>query len=289
MVNKISSGEDRIVNTLVYVLLGAIGLCALFPMLYVFSASVTPYSEVLKNGGFVIIPTSLTWNGYKQLFQQAAIPKSLHVSVYITVVGTLVNMVLTTLMAYPLSRKDLPGRGALLFTIIFTFIFSGGIIPTYLIVKNTGLLNTVWAMIIPNAIWSYNVLIMKSFFDQLPEEIYESAKIDGAKELRILLQITVPLSVPVILTLSMFYAVSHWNEFFQAIMYVSSRSLYPLQVVVRDILTQSASADVTSADMVPTLTLQMAAVVMASLPIILVYPLIQKHFTKGMMLGSVKG
>jgi putative aldouronate transport system permease protein len=244
---------------------------------------------VLKNGGFVIIPKSITLGGYKQLFAQATIPQALRVNVFITVIGTLVNMALTTLMAYPLSRKDLPGRGFLLFTIIFTFIFSGGIIPTYLIVKNTGLLNSLWALIVPNAVWSYNVLIMKSFFDQLPAEIYESAKMDGAGEARMLWQITIPLSVPVILTLSMFYGVAHWNEFFQAMMYVSKRSLFPLQVVVRDILNQSATTDASAADMVPTMTLQMAAVTLASLPVIAVYPFIQKYFTKGMLLGSVKG
>jgi len=281
--------EDRGFSMVVYVLLGLIGVVALFPILYVFSASITPYSEVLKNGGFVIIPTKLTFGGYRQLFEQASIPQALRINLFITVVGTLINMVLTTLMAYPLSRRDLPGRGFLMFTVIFTFIFTGGIIPTYLVVKSTGLMNSVWALIVPNAIWSYNVLIMKSFFDQLPGEIYESARMDGAGEWRMLWQITVPLSVPVMLTLSMFYAVGHWNEFFQAMMYITDRSLMPLQVVVRDILNQAASSDASGPDMVPTLTLQMAAVMLASFPIIAIYPFIQRYFTKGMLLGSVKG
>ncbi|OPH50426.1 ABC transporter permease [Paenibacillus ferrarius] len=280
---------DVVFNTFVYVLLAVLGAIALVPLLYVFSVSITPYSEVLKNGGYVIIPKSITFEAYKQLFSESTIPRAFRVTIIITVVGTFLNIVLTTLLAYPLSRKGFPGRKYILFAIVFTFIFNGGIIPTYLIVKSTGMLDSLFSMIVPNIIWSYNVLIMKSFFDNLPEELFESAKIDGAKEFRILWQIVVPLSTPVFLTLCLFYAVSHWNEFFQAIMYVSDRNLYPLQVVVRDILMQTLSSMSNTESMVPAVTMQMAAVISASLPIILVYPFIQKYFTKGMLLGAVKG
>jgi putative aldouronate transport system permease protein len=209
--------------------------------------------------------------------------------VTITLVGTAVNLILTTLMAYPLSRKSLPGRSFFLLLIVFTMLFSGGIIPTYLIVKATGLLNSIWAMIIPSAIWSFNVLIMKSFFENLPDELFESARMDGAKEFRILWQIVLPLSLPAMLTVGLFYMVGHWNEFFQAIMYVSDQKLHPIQVLVRRILMQSQNP-VSNPDVaMPTETMQMAAVILASAPIIMVYPFIQKYFTQGMLIGSIKG
>lgn len=285
----VSGREDRVFNLGIYVLLAGMGITALFPLLYVFSVSVTPFSEVLKNGGYVIIPHSITFAAYQQLFAESQIPSAFKITIMLTVIGTLLNLVLTTLMAYPLSRKGLPGRKLLLYGIVFTFIFNGGIIPTYLVVKNTGLLNSIWAMIIPNVIWSYNVLIMKSFFDNIPEELFDSAKIDGASESRTLWQIVLPLSIPVLLTIALFYAVSHWNELFQAILYVTDRKLLPLQVVVRDILMQTINNTSSADNMVPAVTMQMASVIAASLPLIIVYPFVQRHFTKGMMLGSVKG
>ncbi|MBZ9535814.1 carbohydrate ABC transporter permease [Cytobacillus oceanisediminis] len=282
--------KDKLFDYLIYIILALVGLVALLPLLFVLGVSLTPFGEVLKNGGYILIPESITFDAYKQLFSQEKIINSFGITIFITVIGTIINLILTTLMAYPLSRKNLPGRGILLFIVVFTMLFNGGIIPTYLIVKETGLINSVWSMIIPNAIWSFNVLIMKSFFETLPEELFESARLDGAKEFRILSQIVVPLSLPVMMTVGLFYMVGHWNEFFQAIMYVTDPNLHPLQVVVRDILMQSQDQLQENVDnMVPTATMQMAAVIIASIPIILVYPFIQKHFTKGMLLGSVKG
>ncbi|NGP44600.1 carbohydrate ABC transporter permease [Bacillaceae bacterium SIJ1] len=281
---------DKLFDYAVFIILGLVGASAVLPLLFVLSVSVTPFGEVLKNGGYILFPKSITFDAYEQLLSQAKIPNAFKVTVFITVVGTLINLILTTLMAYPLSRKNLPGRGFFLFIVVFTLLFNGGLVPTYLIVKETGLINSVWAMIIPNAIWSFNILIMKSFFENLPNELFESARIDGAMELRILWQIVLPLSLPVMMTIGLFYMVGHWNEFFQAIMYVTDQSLYPLQVVVRDILMQNQDQLNANVDnMVPTSTMQMAAVIIASVPIILVYPFIQKHFTKGMLLGSIKG
>lgn len=281
--------EDRFINTLVYVVLGLAGLAAIFPLMYVVSVSITPFSEVLKNGGFILIPRSVTFTAYHKLFTESNIPQAFWITIFITVVGTAVNLVLTGLMAYPLSRKKLPGRKWFLFLVVFTMLFSGGIIPTYLIVKAVGLIDSVWAMILPNAVWSFNVLIMKSFFENLPEELFESARMDGAKEFRILMQIVVPLSIPSLLTIGLFYLVGHWNEFFQAVMYVTDRTLFPLQVVIREILMLTQQPMESAENMLPTETMQMASVVIASLPVITVYPFIQKHFTKGMLLGSVKG
>jgi putative aldouronate transport system permease protein len=281
--------EDRIVNTIVIVILGLAGLASILPLMYVVSVSITPFSEVLKNGGFILIPKSITFSAYHKLFTETNILKAFWVTIFITVVGTLVNLILTSLMAYPLSRRNLPGRRFFLLMVVFTILFSGGLIPTYLVVKSLGILDSVWSMILPNAIWSFNILIMKSFFESLPEELFESARMDGAKEFRILWQIVLPLSVPSMLTIGLFYMVGHWNEFFQAIMYVTDRNLFPLQVVIREILMLTQQPLENAENMLPTETMQMASVVAASLPIILVYPFIQKHFTKGMLMGSVKG
>lgn len=284
----VKSIGDRTFDAIVYLLLALVALAAIFPLLYVVSVSLTPFGEVLKHGGYIIFPRSITLDAYRQFLDRPQIARAFGVTVFITVVGTFVNLVLTTLLAYPLSKKNLPGRGVFLFLVVFTLLFSGGIIPTYLVVKAVGLMDTVWAMIVPNAIWSFNVLIMKSFFENMPEEVFESARIDGAGELRILIQMVLPLSVPMFLTVGLFYAVGHWNEFFQALMYVTDRSLQPIQIVLRELLQQTQQLE-NPEDFLPAVTVQMAAVVLASLPIILVYPFIQKHFTKGVLLGSLKG
>ncbi|SEM68966.1 putative aldouronate transport system permease protein [Paenibacillus sp. cl141a] len=281
--------DDKIFNAIIYVILGLCGLVAILPILYVVSVSITPFGEVLRNGGFILFPKEITFSAYRTLLTESNIPKAFQITVLITVIGTAVNLVLTGLMAYPLSRRNLPGRNFFLLMIVFTLLFSGGLIPTYLVVKSMGLLDSIWAMILPNAVWSFNVLIMKSFFEGLPEELFESARMDGAKEFRILLQIVTPLSVPVLLTVGLFYLVGHWNEFFQAIFYVTDRTLYPLQVVVREILMQSQQPLENAENMMPTQTMQMASVMIASLPVIVIYPFLQKHFTKGMLLGSIKG
>jgi putative aldouronate transport system permease protein len=281
--------EDKLFNTFIYIILGLVGLAAVVPLLYVVSVSLTPYGEVLRNGGYVLIPKAVTFQAYMKILSASDIWSSFRVTLFITFVGTAISLIVTMLLAYPLSRKGLPYRKWFLFMIVLTLLFSGGIIPTYLIVKNTGLLDTIWALILPNAIWSFNVLIMKSFFENLPEELFESARIDGAGEFRILWQLVVPLSMPSIITIGLFYAVGQWNQFFQAIMYVTDRTLFPLQVVVREMLMLSQQAMENSENMVPTVTMQMSAVVVASLPIILVYPFLQKHLTKGMLLGSIKG
>jgi len=281
--------NDRFFNSIVYVLLAIVAVSCLFPILYVVSVSLTPYSELIKNGGFQVIPQKLTFDAYRSLLIERTLPKSMGVSVVITILGTALSLLLTLLGAYPLSRKNLPGRTPILLFIVFTMLFSGGLIPTYLVVKDLGLTNTIWAMIVPNALATFNMLIMKTFFESLPEELFESARIDGAREFRILWKIAIPLSIPSLMTIGLFYMVAQWNTFFSAIIYITNRELHPLQVVVRNMLTMSQSTEMAAEAIMPTMTLQMAAVVIASLPIILVYPFIQKHLTKGMMIGAIKG
>ncbi|MGO4544188.1 carbohydrate ABC transporter permease [Paenibacillus sp. 2TAB23] len=281
--------SDRIFDLFIYVVLVLVAISAILPLLYVLSISLTPYSEVLKNGGFILFPKSITFDAYKELFADSVIPKAFWVTVFVTVVGSFINMVLTILMAYPLSRRKLRGRTFFLMIVVFTMLFSGGLIPTYLVVRDTGLMNTVWSMIVPSAIWTFNLLIMKSFFESLPEELHDSARIDGAGETTALIKLVLPLSIPSIMTVSLFYMVGHWNDFFSAVLYITNKELYPLQVIVRNLLLESSNLSQQTDVTLPTVTLQMAAVISASLPIILVYPFVQKHFTKGMLIGAIKG
>lgn len=283
------SRDDKVFDAITFIILALVAIVCFFPLMFVLAVSITPFSEVLKNGGFVLFPRAITFEAYHFLLTESKIIPAFGVTVFITIVGTIINLILTTLIAFPLSRKNLPGRSFFLLIVIFTMLFNGGIVPTYLIVKATGLINSIWAMIIPNAIWTFNILVMKSFFENLPNELFESARIDGAGEMRILWNIALPLSIPVMMTIGLFYGVGHWNQFFQAIMYITDTKLFPLQVVVRDILLQTQNTMENPDITLPTVTMQMAAVILASIPIILVYPFIQKHFTKGMLLGSVKG
>jgi putative aldouronate transport system permease protein len=213
-------------------------------------------------------------------------------SVIITVMGTTLNMTLTTLMAYPLSKRNLPGRKVILLMIIFTMLFSGGLIPLYLVVKNLRMLNTYWAVIFPGAIATYHLLVMKSFFENLPEEIMEAARLDGAGEWNVLARIVLPLSMPVIAAVGLFYAVAHWNAFFEPMMFLNDARLQPLQVVLRNVLTDAVRAAEFAPEarqVLPGETMKMAAVVIALAPLLVVYPLLQKHFTKGVLIGSIKG
>ncbi|WP_438431272.1 carbohydrate ABC transporter permease [Gorillibacterium sp. sgz500922] len=286
MVNR---GSERYFDILIYCFLILIAVVAVFPLLYVFSVSLTPYSEVLRNGGFVVIPHKITFEAYRLLFGMESIPRAFGVTAFVTVVGTAVNLILSVLLAFPLSRKKLKGRGLFIFLIVFSMMFSGGLIPTYLVVKGTGILNTIWAMIIPGAVSTFNVLVAKTFFEGLPEELYESAHIDGAGEFTILTRIALPLSIPVLLTVGLFYMVGNWNVFFPAVFYVTDTDLNPLQVIVRGLLMSAESAESNVDATLPTNTLRMASVVVACLPVIAIYPFVQKHLTKGMLIGALKG
>lgn len=276
-------------NATLYVLLALAFLICVIPMLYVVAVSVTPYSEVLKQGGFVIVPTTLDFSAYTMFVNNSGIPSAYRVNAIITIVGTFINLALTTAIAYPLSRKGLPGARGITLMILFTMLFSGGMIPTYLIVKQFGLLNSIWALMIPQAIMPYNVFLMRTFFAGLPNELFEAADIDGAGELRIMFRIAIPLSKPVIMTNLLFYAVMRWNTYMSAILYITTPSLRPLQVVLREILIGADSMIEQAEYSAPTQTLKMAAVVLTALPIAVVYPFVQKYFTKGVMLGAIKG
>jgi len=288
MVRKTS---DIIFDFIVYFSLIFSCICILFPLLYVVSVSLTPYAEVIKNGGFMVIPRKITFESYILFFKESRLPRAYMVTIFITVIGTLSNLLFTTTLAYPLSRKNLPGKNKILFMIFFTMLFGGGTIPTYLVVKSVGLLNSVWAMIIPGLVNTYNLLIMKNFFANMDESLFEAARIDGAGETRVLVQIVLPLSKAILSTIGLYYGVAHWNQYYSAIMYIDDSNIQPLQVVLRQFLAGSES-DITkyNPDMeVSPESLKMTAVVLTALPVLIVYPFLQKYFTQGVMLGSIKG
>ncbi|MEK3758233.1 carbohydrate ABC transporter permease [Paenibacillus sp. FSL R7-0337] len=282
---------EKVWQAVVYCLLILLSLLCLLPFLYVVAVSMTPESEVLRRG-IVIIPETFTFLAYKEVFISHGIGQAYKITLFRTIVGTLLNVFFTVIAAYPLSKKYLPGRSPFLLFIVFTMMFGGGLIPTYLLIRSLGLLNSPWVLIIPQLISAFNLVIIKGFFEQLPAEIEESARVDGASELQSLWRIILPLSLPVLSTISLFYAVGHWNSYFDAIVYINDSSLMPLQVILRNILlnvaTQSADS-LANSGAVSTFAVQMAAVVVTTIPILIVYPFMQKHFTKGVLLGSVKG
>jgi putative aldouronate transport system permease protein len=282
---------EKIWQVVVYSILIILALLCLLPFLYVVAVSVTPESEVVRKG-IVIIPETFTFLAYKEVFISHGIGQAYKITLFRTIVGTALNVIFTVAAAYPLSKKYLPGRSAFLIFIVFTMMFSGGLIPSYLLIRSLGLLNSPWVLIIPHLISAFNLVIIKGFFEQLPPEIEESARVDGASELQSLWRIILPLSMPVLATISLFYAVGHWNSYFDAIVYLNDANLMPLQVVLRNILLNIASESAESmanSGTVSKFAVQMAAVIVTTVPILIVYPFMQKHFTKGVLMGSIKG
>ncbi|XEC93574.1 carbohydrate ABC transporter permease [Paenibacillus tarimensis] len=283
----------RIFDTVNYTLLAIIALATFLPFVHVIAGSFTTVGELAQKQ-FVIIPTVWSVDAYKYIFSTNTIFKALGVSIGVTLCGTLFSMFLTALMAYGLSRRDLVGRSGIMFMVVFTMLFSGGMIPTFLVVKEMGLIDSYGALIVPTAINAFNLIIMRNFFQNLPDGIEESAKIDGCSDWGILFRIVIPLSMPAIATISLFYAVTYWNTYIQAILYLNDAAKWPVQVILRQIviLASGLTADTSGMDDAirpPEQTVKMAVIVVATLPILMVYPFLQKHFAKGALLGSVKG
>ncbi|UKS28596.1 carbohydrate ABC transporter permease [Paenibacillus sp. HWE-109] len=286
--------EDKVIDAGIYSVLFICALVTLFPLYYVVIVSLTPYVEVMKNGGFVIWPEHFTLQAYKEIFQSARIPQALKITVFITVVGTSLNLIVTTLLAYPLSKKSVPGRNIILMLIVFTMIFSGGIIPLYILVRSLGLYDSVWALVIPGMVSTFNLLIVKTYFENLPAEVEEAARVDGCGEVSTLIRIVLPLSAPIMATIGLFYGVTHWNEYFKGIFYLSDKTLMPMQVVLRSMIqapniSTELSINSMVLDALPPETIKMAVVVVATLPLLVIYPFLQKYFVKGALLGSIKG
>ncbi|KWX71288.1 carbohydrate ABC transporter permease [Paenibacillus jilunlii] len=277
-----------IVNT---TLLALIALICLLPFVNVFASSFASTQEVVEKK-FILFPTTFSLDAYRYILSTPTIFRGLGISIGVTLAGTAVSMILTALMAYGLSRKYLAGRDIINFIVVFSMLFSGGMIPTFLVVKAFGLIDSYWSLVFPVAINAFNLIIMRNFFQALPEGLEESAKIDGSNDFGVFLKIMLPLALPSIATLSLFYGVAYWNTYMTAILYITDSTKWPIQVLLRQIVIVSSGmqAEGTSVDVIPPAqTIKMAVIVVATVPMLIAYPFVQKHFTKGALLGAVKG
>jgi putative aldouronate transport system permease protein len=291
-----SSLGEKIFYGINYVLLGLFGISCILPIIHIVSLSLSSEHAVLS--GFVgLWPVGFTLDSYKLLIEGTRIVSAFKNSVQITVVGTILNLFFTILAAYPLSRTYFYGRKPLTMLILFTMLFSAGLIPSYLLVKSLGLVNTYGALWLPGLVGVYNLLVLKTFFENIPRELEDAARIDGCSETRLIMQIMLPLSMPVIATLILFYAVGHWNSFFNVMIYINSSEKHNLTVLVQQMimnnqLAQQVTEGRLSQDMMESVTpqsIQSAGVIAMIVPMLIVYPFLQKYFVKGVMIGSIKG
>ena len=287
--------SDRIFDISLLAVSLFIILIIAYPLYFIIIASISDAVKVL-NGEVLAIPKGIHFTAYNAVFSNQSIWNGYKNSILYTSVGTVVNVILTLLAAYPLSRKDLPGRIFFMMAILFTMYFNGGLIPTYLLVRSLGIYNTMWALILPGAVSTYNLIVMRTYFEtNIPNELLESAFIDGSSEIKTFLRIVIPLSGPIIAVISLFYAVGHWNAFFNALIYLRNNKLYPLQLVLREILMQSQSESygIDDMDLISRIrmveSMKYALIIIASLPVLVVYPFVQRFFVKGIMVGAIKG
>lgn len=266
-----------------------------YPLYFVIIASFSQPEAVL-GGKLRFLPIGFNVESYKMVLSERKVWVGYRNTLLYTVLGTCINLVLTTLAAYALSRKDMPWRTPLTFVISFTMLFGGGMIPVYMVVRGLHLTDTIWAMVIPNAIATYNLLVMKNYFQSsIPEELQEAAAIDGCSHFKTLIKVVLPLSTPILAVIVLFYAVGHWNAFFNAVIYLRNQELFPLQIVLRDILLQN-SLEAVGGDLTGMYekvmrgeTMKYALIIVASAPVIIMYPFVQKYFVKGIMVGAIKG
>lgn len=277
------------------IILCLLTIATLYPFLYVAFASISSPSELASHSGLLLFPRGIQWEAYKLVLNNPLILSGYRNTLIYVVVGTTLNIVVTALMAYALSRKGVLLRNYIMMFIVFTMFFSGGLIPTYLMIKGVGLLNTMGAMVLPGLISTMNLIIMRTYFQSIPESLEESAKLDGAGDWVILFRIIIPLSMPVISVMILYYGVGHWNAWFNASIYLNKSELFPLQLVLRNILVTNNTDD-----MMVTLgvnqkgqdmseVIKYATIMVATIPVLLVYPFLQKYFAKGVMIGAIKG
>lgn len=283
----------RVAVLLKALLLLVLGVVMLFPFIYVVAVSFSSYRDVVQ-GGLILWPAHPTLEAYQAVLKGGIVSHALWISVGLTLGGTFLDMVMSVTLAYGLSRPGVPGRRFVLALVLLTLLFAPGIIPNYLLVKELGLLDTYWALILPGLVNAFNLVILRNFFMEIPQEILESARLDGASDWRILWNITLPLSKAVLAVVALFYGVAHWNEFFAATLYLNDAHKWPIQLVLRQYVLQGSSlAEATVIDPnqppPPAQTLQMAVVVIATVPILIVYPFLQKYFTRGVLSGAIKG
>ncbi|GAB2597484.1 carbohydrate ABC transporter permease [Pseudactinotalea suaedae] len=271
-------------------------LCAavILPFVGIISTSLADRAQVTASGGFVLLPTNVSLDSYRTIFAGGVVSRALMVSLGVTIVGTAVSLAVSTLFAYALSRQGSFGQKPMLMLLLLSLLFSPGLIPSYLVVKELGLLDSYWALILPTALSAFNVIVLRAFFMGIPAELIDSARIDGAGHLMVFARIVLPLSKAVLAVIGLFYAVGYWNSFFNALIYLNDTAKWPLQLVLRTYVvnnTEIAATDLGSGseNLPPQASIQMAILVVTIVPILIVYPFLQRHFAKGVLTGAVKG
>lgn len=285
---------DRVFLGAVYTVLTLVLVIVIYPLIYILSSSISSPAAV-SSGQVWLWPVDISFKGYSTIFQNPQIMTGYGNSLFYTVAGTLISVTLTIMIAYPLSRKTFYGRNVLMMLVMFTMLFSGGLIPTYMVVKQMGMVDTRWALLIPNAVWVWQVIIARTFFQSsIPDELVEASELDGCRDLRFIWSVVIPLSKPIIAVLFLMYAVGQWNAYFDALIYLKSDHLFPLQLILRSIIildngagTMDAMQMVEKQQMAD--LLKYSLIVVATLPVLCIYPFVQRYFVQGMLVGSVKG
>lgn len=274
-------------NTILLILVGVV---IMYPIIYIVAISFSDTSSIVQ-GEVFLWPKGFNLDAYIEILSQKRIPKAYMNTLIYTSLGTFINLVMTAIAAYPLSRTEFFGRKFFMLAIVLTMFFNGGMIPTYVVVNSFGMIDTIWAIVIPNAIWTIELLILKSFYENMSESLRESAIMDGASELRVLFSIIIPLSTPALASIGLFYFMGHWNSYFIPMIYLNDAAKYPLQVVLRDMLifaTNESEGIIDKAALAPE-ALKNATIFISMIPVMIIYPFVQKFFAKGVMLGSEKG
>lgn len=289
--------QDKVVYVVNYILLILLTISVLYPLIYIVSCSFSS-GDALMAGRVKLLPVEFTLLSYKTVFEYESIWTGYLNSIIYTVVGTVISIVLTIFAAYPLSRDDFRGGNILMKLFLFTMLFSGGLVPTYLLVRNLGLIDTMWAVVLPTAVNAYNMIVARTFFKQtIPKDLQEAAELDGCSDFKFFTKIVVPLSTPIIAVLCLWVAIGLWNGYFNPLIYINSEDKYPLQLILRRILLM-AQVDFGNSAVDPRVVmenqylsqmLRYGTIIISSLPLMLIYPFVQKYFVKGVMIGAVKG
>ncbi|MGN7356817.1 carbohydrate ABC transporter permease [Paenibacillus sp. SAF-054] len=294
--NKNVSFGERLFRVSNYVFLLLLSLTFLIPFVVILSTSFVSETELIRRGSFILFPQKFDFTAYKVLLSgTSSLYHAYLITILRVVVGTTLNLIVTGMMAYGLARKQLPGRNVVIALVFVTMLIDGGLIPNYLLMKGLHLTNTFWVMILPGLVSAWYLIIMKNFFTQIPDSLEESAMMDGASPLRVLVSIVFPLSLPTFATIGLFYAVGHWNAWFDAMIYINDTDKLPVQAIMRQIVLQYSAVDINQsvfsslAEKPTAESVKAAAIIVTTLPILFVYPFLQKHFVKGVLTGSVKG
>jgi putative aldouronate transport system permease protein len=287
---RAGTGKFTAFDTVLVIVLSMMALVTVYPVFYIVAISFSDTASIVQDKVF-LWPRGFNFDAYTQILKDPRIPRAYLNTLVYTGLGTFINLLMTAVAAYPLSRQGFFGRKFFMVAIVITMFLNGGIIPTYLIVQNLHLIDTIWAIVLPNAIWTIELLILKSFYEAMSGSLRESALIDGASEYRILFSIVIPLSKPALASIGLFYFMGHWNSFFLPMIYLNDTKLYPLQVVLRDMLIYDSAKEMgvaAQAALTPQ-AMKNATIFLSMIPVLMIYPFAQKYFAKGIMLGSEKG